>query len=97
MLCADGGVDAVALPKPVARNPRLLFLRGGYAAWQREVMAPGEVAGLRDADAIEAALRRDAVRSYFSGEGLPRPAPPSVPVVPARRRPHSTLGPVEGC
>jgi uncharacterized membrane protein YedE/YeeE len=65
-----------SIPAAWPRAPRYRLLRGGFAAWEQEVLTPRPAAG---SDDLAAAARHNAVAAWFSGaelEAAPRSAPP---------------------
>lgn len=80
----EGADEEVDLPRVLHDNPRLYRLSGGYARWQKDVLAPVSFEGLSDEDELAAAKKRESVRAYFSGE-RPAPAAARLPVAPIRR------------
>jgi hypothetical protein len=100
VLYTDAGDAALELPPIVARNPRLQVLAGGWEAWRRDILAPVVFGGETDRSALEAKLRREAVRAFFAGERLDggSVAPAPAPIVPVKRDgAHKPAGPSEGC
>jgi uncharacterized protein len=98
VLYADSGATPLELPPIVARNARLHVLAGGFAAWQRDILAPVALTGVSDRDELEARQRHEAVRAFFAGE---RPASGTVaplPITPVKREgAHKPAGASEGC
>lgn len=94
----EGGNEEVELPRVLHDNPRLYRLAGGFARWQKDVLAPVSFEGLSDEDELAAARKREAVRAYFSGE-RPAPASARLPVAPIRRVGEHKGAPAasEGC
>ena len=98
VLYTQTGAEPIVLPRLLHDNPRVYRLAGGYERWQKDVVAPVSFDGLADAEAIEAAKKREAVRAFFTGE---RPASGNVaklPVTPIKRvGEHKAATSNEGC
>jgi uncharacterized protein len=96
VLYADAGEAPLELPPIIVRNPRLYVLAGGYAAWQRDILAPVVLGGETDRSELEPKLRREAVRAFFAGERPATVAP--LPLTPVKREnAHTPAGKAEGC
>jgi rhodanese-related sulfurtransferase len=97
VLYTETGTEDVSLPKLLAKNPRLYTLAGGYAAWQRDVLAPVAFGGETDAEQVQEKQRREAVRAFFAGERATS-APAALPLAPIKRKAaHQPAGAREGC
>lgn len=91
------GTETVELPKLLAKNPRLYTLKGGYGAWQQEVLAPVEFGGEASAEELQVKQKREAIRAYFSGERAVA-GPAALPLEPIKRKAaHTPAGAREGC
>ncbi|HEY6001351.1 MAG TPA: rhodanese-like domain-containing protein [Anaeromyxobacter sp.] len=98
VLYTQSGAEPVVVPRILHDNPRVLLLSGGYDAWRRDVLAPVDLASVRTDEDLVAARKRDAVRSFFTGEAAAAPPVAKLPVVPVRRTgPHKVGGTAEGC
>ena len=74
VLYTQTGGEPVVVPKVLHDNPRVLFLAGGYEAWKHDVLAPVDLAAAGSDEELAAARKRDAGRSFFTGEAAsPRP------------------------
>ncbi len=94
----DAGQAPLDLPPIIARNPRLYVLAGGYAAWQRDILAPVPFGDEPDRAVLEDKLRREAVRSFFAGERPDTGTVAPLPIAPVKREnAHKPAGPSEGC
>lgn len=97
VLYTETGTETVDLPKLLAKNPRLYTLKGGYDAWQKEVLAPVQFGGEASVEELQGKQKREAIRAYFSGE-RPVAAPAALPLEPIKRKaPHTPAGAREGC
>lgn len=97
VLYTETGTEAVDLPRLLAKNPRLYTLEGGYAGWQREVLAPVTFGGEANLEELRARQKREAVRAFFAGE-RPVAAPAALPLAPIKRKDaHAPAGAREGC
>ena len=97
VLYTANGDETVELPKLLAKNPRLFTLKGGWAGWQREVLAPVSFEGVTDPDVLHERQYREAIRAYFSGE-RPSNAPASLSIEPIKRQnAHQPATAREGC
>lgn len=98
VLYTDTGKETVELPKIIARNPHLHVLDGGWAGWQKEVLAPVTFGGETDPAQIEDKRKREAIRAFFAGERPQTAAPAQLPITPIRREnAHKPAGASEGC
>lgn len=91
--------EALQVPKLVHDNAYLYRLRGGFAAWQAEVMAAAGPPHPGDSEATALDKRKhNAVRAFFSGKSVAGgTAAPAIKIKPVRRlRPH-TSEVDEGC
>ena len=68
VLYTETGEETVDLPRSLAKNPRLYTLKGGYEAWEKEVLAPVTFGGETDAEQRLLKQRQEAVRAFFAGE-----------------------------
>jgi rhodanese-related sulfurtransferase len=95
----ETGTETVELPKLLAKNPRLYTLRGGYAGWKHDLLAPVTFGGEADVDQVHAKQRQEAIRAYFAGERSDESSHPAVlPVEPIKRKAaHQPAGAHEGC
>lgn len=94
----ETGREDVELPRLLAKNPRLYVLDGGFAKWQKDVLAPVSFGGEVDADQVDARKRKDAVRAYFTGERPAAAQPAQLPITPIRREgAHQPAAAHEGC
>ncbi len=98
VLYTQTGREPVIVPRVLHDNPRVLFLSGGFEAWRRDVLAPVDLAAARSDEELAGARKRDAVRSFFTGEAAAvRPAA-KLSIEPVRRSgPHKAGGASEGC
>jgi rhodanese-related sulfurtransferase len=97
VLVTDGREQQLALPKILASNPRVASLAGGYPAWQQQILAKVSFGGETDERQLELKKKREALRSYFSGE-RPTAAPARIPITPVRREgAHKPAVVREGC
>lgn len=97
VLYTANGNETVELPKLLAKNPRLYTLEGGWAGWEREVLAPVQFGGETDAEQLHLKQQKDAVRAFFSGE-RPSTRPAELPLTPIKRQStHAPAGAHEGC
>lgn len=97
VLYTANGDEVVELPKLLAKNPRLFTLKGGWAGWQREVLAPVSFEGVTDSEVLHERQYREAIRAYFSGE-RPSNAPATLPIEPIKRQnAHQPAAAREGC
>lgn len=97
VLYTDTGTEDVDLPKMLAKNPRLYLLEGGWAGWQREVLAPVTFGGEVTEEELHAKRKREALRAFFAGE-RPTSAPAQLPLAPIKRKgAHQPAGAREGC
>lgn len=97
VLYTETGTEEVFLPKLLAKNPRLYTLEGGYAAWQRDVLAPVAFGGETDVEQVHQKQQREAVRAFFAGERASS-APAALPLAPIKRKAaHQPAGAREGC
>lgn len=76
------------------RTVRVAALRGGFAAWSREVLAPPPPPGVGDAE-LAAYNERAAIAAYLSG--APTAAPVARPQTPATARPAAPKKAGGGC
>lgn len=98
VLYTQTGKESVELPKMLAKNPRLHVLEGGYAGWQREVLAPVSFDDVTTDEELAARRRREAVRAHFAGERAVTATPAKLPVTPIRRTgAHAPAAAREGC
>lgn len=98
VLYTDTGEETVDLPRSLANNPRLYTLKGGYAAWQRDVLAPVTFGGETEQEQVYAKQRREAVRAFFAGERPGSSTPAVLPLAPIKRESaHQPAGAREGC
>ncbi|MBM4320763.1 MAG: hypothetical protein FJ125_12620 [Deltaproteobacteria bacterium] len=105
----ETGREAVVVPKILLDNPRLHLLRGGFAAWQAELLNepptpdPGD-----DTGRLQALRRQGALRRFHLGldpidgpaTGQPTGAPPAAAQpapTPSRRVNAHRPGKLEGC
>ena len=90
--------EPVVLPRLFHDNQNLLRLRGGWQAWEREVLDKAPLEGSNDGAEAEASLRHEAIRAFLSGERPALGAPAKLPVAPIRRSgEHKAAGASEGC
>jgi uncharacterized membrane protein YedE/YeeE len=77
---ADG--ELTTLPAAWPRHLDYRLLQGGFAAWERDVLTPRELAEAAPMER-DAVLRQNALAAFFSGTQLeaaaPPPPPPPVP------------------
>jgi rhodanese-related sulfurtransferase len=98
VLYAQTGQEPVAVPRILRANPRVLVLRGGFDGWSRDVLAPVDLAAAQTDEEVAAALRRAALRAYFTGEAAAEQPAARAPVEPVRRGgAHAAGGSSEGC
>lgn len=98
VLYTETGTESVSLPPLLARNHNVALLKGGYAAWKAEVLAPVAFGGEVDEAEIAAKRKREAVRAFYAGERVGSAVPAVLPVAPIRRQsPHAPAKPSEGC
>lgn len=98
VLYTQTGREPVVVPRVLHDNPRVLLLSGGYEAWGRDVLAPVDLSAARTDEELAAARKRDAVRSFFTGEAASERPTAKLPVEPVRRSgPHKAGGASEGC
>jgi rhodanese-related sulfurtransferase len=95
----ETGTERVELPRRLATNPNLFLLRGGWQAWQRDILTKVSLDGVDDGEERAERLRREAVRAFFSGERVSTPGAAQSPAAPTPRerapRPAATAR--EGC
>ena len=97
VLYAQNDQDAIVLPRILAESPRLMRLSGGWDGWQKEILGKVSFEGLQGAEDVEAAKKREARRTFFSGE-VPAALPAPVNAEPVRRTgPHKAGASAEGC
>jgi len=98
VLYTETGDETVDLPKSLAKNPRLYTLKGGYAAWERDVLAPVKFGGEPDQEQLLVKQRQEAVRAFFAGERTGSSTPAVLPLEPIKRQStHQPAGAREGC
>jgi rhodanese-related sulfurtransferase len=98
VLYTQTGGEPVVVPRILRDSPRVLFLSGGLDGWRRDVLAPVDLASVRTDEDLAAARKRDAVRSFFTGEAAAERPVAKLPVEPLRRTgPHKVGGAAEGC
>jgi hypothetical protein len=97
VLVSDGRAQSLELPKILAANPRVVSLAGGYPAWQQQILTRVSFGGETDERELEQKKKREALRSYFSGE-RPVAAPAKLSITPVRREgAHRPAVAREGC
>ncbi len=98
VLYTHSGDETVELPKLLARNPRLYTLEGGYAGWERAVLAKVAFGGEADVEELQRKQRQEAVRAFFAGERPQQAAPAVLPMAPIKRKStHAPAAAREGC
>jgi len=98
VLYTQTGREPVVVPRVLHDNPRVLLLSGGYDGWSRDVLAPVDLAAAKSDEDLAAAKKRDAVRSFFTGEAASERPTAKLPVEPVRRTgPHKAGSAAEGC
>ncbi|MDP1825656.1 MAG: rhodanese-like domain-containing protein [Archangium sp.] len=96
VLYTETGEETVELPRALTKNPRLYTLQGGYAGWEKEVLAPVTFGGETDLEQVQAKQRQEAVRAFFAGERTSQKA--VLPIAPIKRQSaHQPAGAREGC
>ena len=90
--------EAMEVPKLIHDNAHLYRLRGGYAAWQAEVMTEARPRPGDSEAEVLAHKKHDAVRAFFSGEAAAgAAATPAIKIKPVRRLRAHTAEVDEGC
>jgi rhodanese-related sulfurtransferase len=91
------GDEPIELPRLLRDHPRLYRLQGGFAAWERDLLAPAPAVPAGGEAALVEARRREAVRAFLTGERPATVAP--VPAAPAPKGsgPHRLATTSEGC
>jgi rhodanese-related sulfurtransferase len=97
VLYTQSGTETASLPPFLATGRDVMWLTGGCDAFEREVLAPVRLEGLATEDAVAAARRRAAVRSFFTGEGMEDLAASRRTLPPEAVVPHRKPGGCEGC
>ena len=99
VLYTETGQEEVQLPRLLAKNPHLYTLKGGYAGWKQDILAPVAFGGEADAEQLHGKQRQEAVRAYFAGERAQDSGKNAVlPVEPIKRKAaHQPAGAHEGC
>jgi rhodanese-related sulfurtransferase len=98
VLYTQTDAEAIVLPRLLHDNPRIYRLAGGWDRWQKDVLSKVSFEGLTDAEALDAAKKRDAVRAFMSGERPATATEAKLPVAPIRRAgEHKAAATSEGC
>jgi hypothetical protein len=90
----DAGGVLANLPGDWPRGPRYRILRGGYDAWEQEVLTPRPANGLAPGE-LATVLRQNGIASYFSGakfEAVQGNAPPPTAAPSAGGKPKKAGG-----
>ncbi|MGC4116397.1 MAG: rhodanese-like domain-containing protein [Myxococcales bacterium] len=98
VLYTQSDAETIVLPKLLHDNPRIYRLSGGWERWEKDVLGKVSFEGLADADALDAAKKREAVRAFMSGERPAAASEAKLPVTPVRRTgEHKAAATSEGC
>ncbi len=94
----ETGTERVELPKILALNPNLLLLKGGFGAWESDILREVSFEGVADEDQRAELRRREAIRAYFAGERAQSGNTADLPVAPIKRQDaHHPAAAREGC
>ncbi|MCB1159682.1 MAG: rhodanese-like domain-containing protein, partial [Leptospiraceae bacterium] len=96
VLYTQSGDQPLQLPRRLARNKRVFMLKGGYNAWNDEIMKPQEY---KPEDTQEEFIRKqkqNAISNYFQGKMDIQVPEKTVKKIPRKKHVISS-GPDEGC
>jgi uncharacterized membrane protein YedE/YeeE len=77
----DGGLATVPAAWPW--RARYLVLRGGWSAWQQDVLTPASTGSAFTLDDLSRVRRQNALAAFFSGAAVAAPAAAAPPPMPA--------------
>jgi uncharacterized membrane protein YedE/YeeE len=77
----DGGLATVPAAWPW--RARYLVLRGGWSAWQQDVLTPASTGSAFTLDDLSRVRRQSALAAFFSGAAVAAPAAAAPPPMPA--------------